>query len=48
MFEGLDETMKRDERAEVSATERYIRWAVVTVASVVLFSGLYMGVRLLD
>jgi hypothetical protein len=46
MFEGLDEQMKRDEQAEISPTEKYLRWAAVAIASIVLFGGLYLGVRM--
>jgi hypothetical protein len=46
MFDGLDEQMKRDEQAETTNTERYLRWAAVAIASVVLFAGLYLGVRM--
>jgi hypothetical protein len=46
MFDSLDETMKRDLDREVSSRERWIRYAVVAVSSVLLFGGLYMGIRL--
>jgi hypothetical protein len=48
MFDGLDEQMKRDEAAEVTPTERYLRWAAVIIASILLFGGLYFGVRLIE
>jgi hypothetical protein len=48
MFDSLDEQIKADDRREVSATERYIRWGVVAISSVVLFAGLYYGVRFLE
>jgi hypothetical protein len=48
MFDSLDEQMKADERREVTATERYVRWGVVVISSVVLFAGLYYGVRFLE
>lgn len=48
MFDSLDDQMKADERQAVSPTEKYIRWTVVAVASIVLFSGLYYGVRFLE
>lgn len=48
MFDALDETMKRDEAAETTATERYMKWAAVAIASVLLFGGLYIGVRLIE
>jgi len=46
MFDSLDDTMKRDEERESSKSERMIRYAVIAVASVVLFGGLIIGIRL--
>jgi len=48
MFDSLADKIREDEHKEVSNTERYIRWAAVIVISVVLFGGLYLGVRLLE
>ena len=48
MFDSLADRIREDEHREVPATERYLRWAAVIVISVVLFGGLYMGVRLLE
>jgi hypothetical protein len=48
MFDSLADRMKEDDHQAVNNTERYIRWAAVIVISVVLFGGLYMGVRLLE
>lgn len=47
MFESLDEQMKHDEEATTTKSEKYLRWLLVAVLAVVLFGGLYMGVRLL-
>jgi hypothetical protein len=46
MFESLTDQMKQDDRQQVRTSERIIRWAVVTVLSVLLFGGLYFGIRL--
>lgn len=46
MFDSLDDTMKRDELRESSKSERLIRYAAVAIASVLLFGGLYLGIRL--
>ena len=46
MFDSLDDTMKRDEQSATTSTERLIRYAAVAVASVLLFGGLYLGIRL--
>lgn len=48
MFESLSDRIKADDREEVNSTERIIRWVLMLVLSVVLFGGLYMGVRLLE
>jgi hypothetical protein len=48
MFESLDDTMKHDEEAVTSKRERILKWVLVGVVSLVLFGGLYMGVRLLE
>ena len=48
MFDSLDETMARDEKSATTNAERYMKWAVVAVASVVLFGGLYLGTLLLE
>ena len=48
MFDSLADRIRADEHQQVTNTERYIRWAAVIVISVLLFGGLYMGVRLLE
>lgn len=48
MFDSLDEQMKKDLNAESTSTERMIRYVAVAITSVLLFGGLYFGVRLLD
>jgi hypothetical protein len=48
MFDSLADRIREDDQKEVNNTERYIRWAAVVVLSIVLFGGLYMGVRLLE
>jgi hypothetical protein len=46
MFDSLSDRIKADEG--INNTERAIRWAVVAVLSLLLFGGLYFGVRLLE
>jgi len=46
VFDALSDQIKADDRKEVSARERAIRYAVVSVLSVVLFGALYFAVRL--
>ncbi len=45
MFDSLADRMREDEHQAVTNSERYIRWAAVVVLSIVLFGGLYFGVR---
>ncbi len=48
MFETLDEHIKKDTNAESTKTERFLRWAIALIVTVVVLGGLYFGVRLLD
>ena len=46
MFDSLADRIREDE--QMTASQRYIRWAAVLVISFVLFGGLYYGVRFLQ
>ncbi len=48
MFETLDDHIKRDTEMESTKTERFLRYAVALIATVVVLGGLYFAVRLLD
>jgi len=48
MFDSLDEQMKHDEEEMVSPKERYLRWLAVAIVSVLVFGGLYFGVRMIE
>jgi hypothetical protein len=48
MFESLDEHIKHDEQMETTARERWLLYLAVFVVSVVVFGGLYFGVRMLE
>jgi hypothetical protein len=48
MFDSLDEQMKHDAQRESSRTERVMVWVSVVVVSVLVFGGLYFGVRMLE
>ncbi len=48
MFDSLAERIREDEHKEVNQTERIVRWVVVAVLSILLFGGLYMGIRMLE
>ena len=46
MFDSLADRIREDE--QLTASQRYIRWAAVLVISIVLFGGLYLGVRFMQ
>jgi hypothetical protein len=46
MFDSLADRIREDE--QMTASQRYIRLAAVLVISVVLFGGLYFGVRFMQ
>jgi hypothetical protein len=48
MFDSLDEQMKKDQLAESTPTERWLLRAGIAVAAVLLFGGLWIGVRLVS
>lgn len=48
MFESLDEQIKHDLQAQSTKKQRVLLWLAVAVASVILFGGLYMGVRFIE
>ena len=48
MFDSLEEEMKRNDEATSSPRERWLRYAAVLLVSLVLFGGLYAGIRFLE
>lgn len=48
MFDSLADRIRQDEHAETNNTERIIRYVAVAVISLLLFGGLYFGVRMLE
>lgn len=48
MFDSLDEQMKHDLKEASSPKERILLWISVAVVSVLVFGGLYIGVRVLE
>jgi Ni,Fe-hydrogenase I cytochrome b subunit len=48
MFDSLDEQIKHDEHEVTSNKERILRWVMVLIVSVLVFGGLYFGVRLIE
>jgi hypothetical protein len=45
MFESLSEKMKQNEGRAATTSERAVKWAVIAVASVVVFGGLYFAIQ---
>lgn len=48
MFDSLDEQMKHDDKAVMSNRERVLRWIAIGAISVLVFGGLFVGVRLME
>ena len=48
MFDSLADRIREDDHKEVNQTERIIRWVAVTLVSIVVFGGLYYGVRMME
>lgn len=46
MFDSLADRIKADE--QVTPIQRYMRWVLVLIISVVLFGGLYLVVHFLE
>ena len=45
MFQSLDEQMKHHDILESTPRQLMIKWAVIAVAAVALFSGLYFAIQ---
>jgi hypothetical protein len=48
MFDSLSDQMKHDDAETTKTSERVIRWLAVAVISVLLFGGLYFGIKMLE
>jgi hypothetical protein len=48
MFDSLADRIREDEHKEVNNRERIIRYLAIAILSVLLFGGLYFGVRLME
>ncbi len=48
MFDSLSDRIRQDEQQESNTTERVMRWVGMLVLSVLLFGGLYLGIKLLE
>jgi Ni,Fe-hydrogenase I cytochrome b subunit len=48
MFDSLADRIRQDEHNEISNNERMVRWLAMLVVSVLVFGGLYFGIRMLE
>lgn len=48
MFDSLSDQMKHDLDQETPKSQRIIEYVLVAVVSIVIFGGLYMGIRFLQ
>lgn len=48
MFDSLDETMKHDDQEQTTPRERWMKYVVTAVVSVVVVGGLLLSIRLLE
>ena len=48
VFNTLDDEIKRDDQATSTPRDRRLFYAVVLLVSVILFSGLYAGIKYLE
>ena len=45
MFESLCEKVKQNEARAATTSERAVKWAVIAVAAVAVFGGLYFAIQ---
>lgn len=48
MFDSLADRIREDENVGVKNSDRVIRYLLILIVSVLLFGGLYYGVKMLD
>ena len=48
MFDSLDEQMKADDKKMSSPSQKMWLWLLIIAVSIVVFGGLYYGVRMLE
>lgn len=48
MFDSLDEQIKHDMKESTTTKERLFMWISIGVVSVLVFGGLFVGVRVLE
>ena len=48
MFDSLDDQMKHDRKVENTRKERVIKYLTIGLLALVVFGGLFFGIRLLE
>lgn len=48
MFDSLSDQMKHDLEEQTPKTQRIVEYLLVAVVSIVIFGGLYLGIRYLQ
>ena len=48
MFDSLADRIREDDHQEVKTSETVIKWLLISVLSIVIFGGLYLGIRMLE
>jgi hypothetical protein len=48
MFDSLEEQIKHDEHEGSSNKERIFLWIAIVVVSILVFGGVYLGVRMVE
>lgn len=48
MFDSLDEQMKKDLDKQTTSKQRMLLYVVVVLTTILIFGGLWYGVRLID
>jgi len=48
MFDSLEEQIKKDDARDVTPKERYIRWGLTAIVTLILISGLYFGMHMIE
>ena len=48
MFDSLSDQMKHDDAETTKPLQRVIQWLAVAIIAVLLFGGLYLGIKMLQ
>ncbi len=48
MFDSLEDKMRLDDAVEVTRKERIVKYSLMTLLSILIFGGLWVGLLLLE